>query len=162
MCRSLTESRKKLRHDLKSLGLGSGVSYAWTRPLDGPLSEKSVASQRIEDPLYKPHPRAETVNALMQSVAMSIARWDTLLLQVGAASNGFGLPSYVELPKPEESSLEFNTDLDQRGIIDRLIEESGRRREDITEREWQLLRQIEANNQSNIRNPFMTVGTYGN
>jgi len=84
-----------------------------------------------------------------------ISPW-TKLLEVVSAETAFTLPSYVERLRPiaEEHPKWGTTDLDQRTIIDRLIEETGRRREDLTDMDWQLLRQIEKHNQSDLKNPM--------
>jgi hypothetical protein len=102
--------------------------------------------------LFKAVPRAETAGHLLTAAAALVSRWSVLVEAVSAEPD-FICPSYEAPPKPE-ASLEWNEALDQRGLIDRLIADSGRKREDISESEMELLRQIEANNMSNIKNPL--------
>jgi hypothetical protein len=101
-CRKCAEASKSYQSSVASLGERVLESWAWSRPLDAPASEKSEYSTRvISDRIYAPPPREEIVGYLLEASAKAIKRWEALLSAV-SASPGFALPSYEEpVPVPE-------------------------------------------------------------
>jgi hypothetical protein len=101
-CRQLAQVSISYQGKLDSLGERALESWAWSRPLDEPASQKTAYSaQVVPDPIFKPPPREEIVGFLLEAVQKTIKRWELLLAAVEGCA-GFALPSYEEpVPEPE-------------------------------------------------------------
>jgi hypothetical protein len=138
---------------VQGLGECGGVSYAWTRPLEPVLSERSLASQALfaHDPMYAPPKRNETVASLLAATGKQLNRWAALLEQVGpsVASGAFEMPSYVEPEKLRpQAQVDWNAPLDNRTHSQRYLEASGKKWEELNEFEKKVLADMEASNES--------------
>jgi hypothetical protein len=98
-CQQLAEASVSYSAALTSLGDAALESFAWSRPLDAPKSERiEWATQHIPDPLYAQPNREEIVRFLLEAAAKAIKHWDALLKAVGEGIPAIILPSYEEPP----------------------------------------------------------------
>ena len=130
------------------------MSCAWTRPLEPLPSDRPLASQLVlaSDPLYGAPDWAETVKNLLGATAKQLTRWSALLEQVrpSVESGEFELPSYVEREKPRVQA-DWNQPLDTRSMSERYLEACGRKWEDMNEYERAMLGDMEASNESYLK-----------
>jgi hypothetical protein len=98
-CQQLAEASISYSAAITSLGDAALESYAWSRPLDAPKSEKiEWATAHIPDPLYAQPNREEIVRYLLEAAAKAIRHWEGLLKAVSEGIPAFVLPSYEEPP----------------------------------------------------------------
>jgi hypothetical protein len=101
VCGQLAEVSKSYAQTISRLGERALESFAWSRPLDNLVSEKTPwSTQHIPDAVYRAVTREEIIGPLLETAAKAIRRWEVLLgLVHSAAASGFQLPSY-EQPTP--------------------------------------------------------------
>ena len=101
-CQQLAEASIAYSAAITTLGEAALESFAWSRPLDAPKSEKiEWATAHIPDPLYAQPNREQIVRYLLEAAAKAIKHWDALSKAVGEGIPAFVLPSYEE-PPPEQ------------------------------------------------------------
>jgi hypothetical protein len=132
------------------------VSYAWSRPLDPPISEKSQNSQRLfaHDALYAPPDRAETVRNLLAAASKQVSRWTALLGQLtpAVASGEFVCPSYLEPEKPRAGTdPSWNESLDLRSWREKYLSSVNRSWESLSEAQQQIVLDVESRDQSYLK-----------
>jgi hypothetical protein len=100
-CRQLAQVSISYETKLAGLGERALESFAWSRPLDAPQSQKTAYSTGlVSDPIYAVPQREQIVGVLLDTAQKAIKRWELLLAAVGE-SKGFALPSYEEpIPEP--------------------------------------------------------------
>jgi len=98
-CRVLAQASVSYQAKLDVLGERALESFAWSRPLDAPQSQKTEYSTSglIADPIFVGPQREEIVRYLLETAAKAVRRWELLLAAVSELK-GFALPSYEEPP----------------------------------------------------------------
>jgi hypothetical protein len=157
--RRLALAGKAYHQALEDLGPGSGVSYAWTRPLAPITSERSAANIQVGlvtgDPLFKPPERAETIANLLGAAEILLKRW-TRLLEVVGAEGAFSPPSFEEPPPlPEPDYLSWQGPLADESVIGRELRRLGKEWSQLSVEQQETLKRMQASNLSGLRpEPF--------